>query len=792
MNSFSKSLTGLSVTLTIAGTALAQVPLPQANPPVPPASGVQAGVQVKPLVDPETVIKEGVQEPLMSGEKVAIFYRKYTGNRVILTKAALAIEISFVQPGPLTYREAADLLVKTCFLEGLIFVPSGPNEVKLLLAPRARTVGGTPLVSDAFLLPDSEELVTYIMGLDNIKPEEAMSIFTGVISQIGAHGSIVPVPNANALIITENSQLIRTLIEIKERIDIPQEAAKQKWIPLEHADAEETAESVKSIMEFSAQQNTQFSTAGGGTATRAAVKGVAVSVQNGKAAVVKRTTGGESFSSVQVLSDVRTNRIFVIGRPIDVEIAESLIKGYDSPLDERNFYKHKLKFLSVSEFLSIAENAITQVSVKSSDQTGGSRQGSNSNRSQSNQNSGRNNTNASTNQNGAAGSLGETSREEGPEAVIIGKTLLVADNTNNTLIIKGPPSSIKVVKDLITEMDVIRDQVQITAIFGRYNLGDSIDFGMDFARTYKATRGANSGIAGQNRTGFPILADPTTLTNLGAFAPVPGLSLYGQIGKSFSATLSAMEDSGKFRLMARPTIFTTNNRRATLSSGQQVPVPTNSFSQGGSGVNGSQSTNIAFRDVLLELEVIPLVNSKDEVTLQIVFSNNNIVGQTVIDGNSIPIIGEESLATTVTVPNGETVVLGGLITERNESTESGIPVLMHIPGLKRLFSTINKEVIREELVIFISPQIVKGQSALMALQQRNGDKSQLVRNLRAGESVLPYKYSDPDVQDQASPQERAQRRLWYLPELKLKPKSPPKPSQPSPSKKRNVYKGHRH
>jgi len=782
MNSFSKSLTGLSVTLALAGTSVAQAPVP---PVAPPVVGPAEGVKVKPLVDPDTVIKEGYQEPLLSGEAIAILYRKFTGKRVIITKAAQGVEISFVQPGPLTYREAADLLVKTCFLEGLVFVPSGANEVKLLPAPQARTPGGYPLVSDVFLLPDSEELVSYVMGLDNIKPEEAMSIFTGVVSQLGPHGSIVPVPNANALIITENSQLIRTLIEIKNRIDIPQELSTQKWITLEYADAEGTAESVKSIMEFSAQQNTSLA-AGGGSAAAAVVnvpgnKGGAAAIAN------KRTTGGESFSSVQVLSDIRTNRIFVIGRPIDVEVAEGLVKGFDSPLDERNFYKHKLKFLSVSEFLNIAENAITQVSVKPSDQTGGNNRQSGNNRSQGSQNRGQASANGSFSQNNAGGSLAETSREEGPEAVIIGKTLLVADNSNNTLIIKGPPSSIKVVKDLIAEMDVITDQVQITAIFGRYNLGDSVDFGVDFARTYQRTRGANSGFAGENNTGFPNLIDPTTLTNLSAFPGASGLSLYGQIGKTFTATLRAMEDSGKFHLMARPTVFTTNNRRAILSSGQQVAVPTNSFTQGGSGANGSQSTNIAYRDILLELEVIPLVNSKDEVTLNIAFTNNNIIGETIIDGNSIPTIGQESIQTIVTVPNGETIVLGGLITERNESTESGIPVLMHIPGLKRLFSTIQKDVIREELVIFISPSIVSGRSDLMDLQRKNADKSQLVRDLQSGTSVLPYKYADPDKQDQASPQERAQRRLWYLPE----PKNFPRQAPSKPGEKRNIYKGHR-
>ena len=95
--------------------------------------------------------------------------------------------------------------------------------------------------------------------------------------------------------------------------------------------------------------------------------------------------------------------------------------------------------------------------------------------------------------------------------------------------------------------------------------------------------------------------------------------------------------------------------------------------------------------------------------------------------------------------------------------------------------------IREELVIFISPSIVSGRSDLMDLQRKNADKSQLVRDLQSGTSVLPYKYADPDKQDQASPQERAQRRLWYLPE----PKNFPRQAPSKPGEKRNIYKGHR-
>lgn len=754
-----QSLIALGVTVSSISAVYAQ------NEPVRPGAQPSAVS----LVDPNTMIKNDIQEPLMDGESIAMFYRKVTGKRVIVTKAAQAIEISFVQQAPLSYKEASDLLVKTCFLEGLIFVPSGPNEVKLLVAPSVRKAGGYPLVADPSMLPDSEELVSYVMTLDNVRPEEAMSIFTGVISQLDAHGSIVPVANANALIITENSQLIRTLIAIKDRIDIPQELSTQKWISLRHADAEETAEHVRMIVDFSTQQNRQMA---GSSGARAAITRTTNSSRGGRTSDSNRSSNSGnrtsnssmSQSGVQVISDTRTNRIFLIGRPIDVEVAESLVVGFDSPLDERNFFKQKLKFLSVGEFLGVAESAINQVSVQSdaNRNNANGRSGSSSNsRVSSGQNRGQVSANGSFTQNNAGGNL-QSTRADGPESIIIGKTLLVADNSNNTLIVKGPPSSIKVLKDLITEMDVMSEQVQITAIFGRYNIGDTLDFGVDFAKTYQQVTG-DFGFAGQNRTGYPTLTDPRTLNSVADFAETSGLSIYGQIGDSVTATLRAMENNGKFHLMARPTVFTTNNRTAVLSSGQQVAVPTNTFTQGGSGVNGSQSTNIAFRDILLELEVVPLVNSNDEVTLQISFVNNNIVGSTEIDGNEIPTIGQETITTTVTVPNGETIVLGGLITERNESFESGVPILMHIPGIKRLFSTIRKDVIREELVIFIQPRIVNGRADLMGLQRENADASQLVTDMQNDTSVLPMRYADPKVQADAQAQEHDSLRRSYLP-----------------------------
>ncbi len=721
------------------------------------------------VVDPDTIIESNIEQPLMNGYVIAKHYRKWTGKRVILSKAAQAIEISFNQEAPLTYQQAADLLVKTCFLEGLVFVPSGEDEVKLLPAGNVRKAGGYPLVINAEALPNSEELVTYTMHFDHIGPEDALSIFTGVIAQVQSHGSIVAVPNTKTLLITENSQLIRTLIEIKNRIDVSQELSTQKWVSVKHADAELTAENVRSIMDFSAKQNTQISAGGSSVGGARASNTSSRRSGNNQSRNRQRTTGGDSFSNVQIMADVRTNRIFVIGRPIDVEVAEGLIKGFDSPLDDRNYYKHKLKFLSVAEFLNTAQQAIQQATSKGPGLNEGRNGGRQSTQvragfRQSLQNA--RNPNASFG-GSSSGGLGDSVRAEGPEAIIIGKTLLVADNSNNTLIINGPPQAIKVVKDLIREMDILTDQVQITAIFGRYNLNNSADFGFDFANTYQSLNGTTDGIAGQSRTGFPVPSDARALTDLAQFPNVSGFSIYGNIGKYFNATLRAMESEGKFKLMARPTVFTTNNRKATLSSGQQIAVPTNTFTGGGIGANVSQSTNIAFRDVLLELEVIPLVNSQEEVTLQISLTNNNVIGNTVVDGNEIPTIGQESIVTTVTVPNGDTIVLGGLITEREESSESGVPILRHIPGVKRLFSSVDKDVVREELLIFIQPRIINGKVQLKNLQSENAKTYQIAKDIQSNKRIFPKKFSDPEKQEKAKEAKNKRRFRWFRSKKKL-------------------------
>ncbi|MEO0414830.1 MAG: type II and III secretion system protein, partial [Verrucomicrobiota bacterium] len=140
-----------------------------------------------------------------------------------------------------------------------------------------------------------------------------------------------------------------------------------------------------------------------------------------------------------------------------------------------------------------------------------------------------------------------------------------------------------------------------------------------------------------------------------------------------------------------------------------IAVPTSTLTSAG-GVNnfGAVTSNIEFRDVVLKLEVIPLINSENEVTLKIAQVNDNIIGSQVISGNEIPTLSKQELITTVTLRSGETMVLGGLITERADETVTGLPGIRRIPFLGRALGSTNKTDTREEMLIFIQPHIING------------------------------------------------------------------------------------
>ncbi len=760
------------------------VPIPgAAAQPAAGAPGAQPAAAKQAVPLGETKIVEDIVEPKLSGNALAGLYRKYTGRRVIVTAGAATAEFSFVQEAspqdPLTYAEAAELLRKAAVLENFVFVqhPQDANLDVLTLA----TAGLGPnnvdpnVYNENTPLPETDVVITYTMTLSHIKPDQALNIFTQVIGQFGAYGRIAAVPNASAVVITEKASLIKALLELKKTIDVPGSVQSSKFIKVQYADVTEIASTLTELL--TAQQSAQ-QTAG--------VQRSSPAPQQGGAPAAAGSSGGGEETPVQVIPEPRTNRIFVMGRPVDIVFVEGLVREFDIPSSEKTFLRRKLHFLTVSEFLPIAGDALTRAfsgtgdsggtsasggaggggRTQTSSRTGGST--SNSSRSSRTSGSSRSSSGFGGSSSGFGGSssgfgggssgfggggagggaaLSDPNVSSAPESMLIGRTLLVADNITNSVVAQGPPSALEIIERLLDQIDVKPDQVMISTVIGQLTHDNNKDYGVGYLfRGQDIKAGGGGGIIpilpiGEDATSassrFPRI-DPSTL---GA----AGLRAYGTVG-DMSIFLKALQQKANFTVLSRPSIFTSNNVRGSISSGERIAIPTNSNSFS----NGGASTNIEYQDVVLKLEVIPLVNSDSEITMEVALLNDEQNGTQTITGAgsngtdlTVPKISTRELLTKVTIPNNDTIVLGGLIVGRDGKDKTGIPILSDIPYLGSLFSSTEDTKTRSELMVFLQPTIVKNATSLSAVQNDMDYRynvSPEVRNFADGDSgVLPGK-----------------------------------------------------
>ena len=589
-------------------------PIPVADAPKPAANALEQALAKKP-------VKKSFEEESLDYLGLVDYYQEFTGRRVIITTAAVGAGITFpfmqeVSPQkPMNYGEAAELLRKAAVLAGFVFTEH-PDDATLDIltvvqggAPRPTNVG-VSVYNESTKLPEKDVVVTYVMTLNYIKPDQAVQIFNQVVGQIGAYGSISAVPNASAVVITEKASLIKSLAKLKNTIDVPGSVQATRFIDVEHADAAEVAavlnELVAAQQQLQQQAGVQRVQNGGGPAPAPGGGGGA--------------NGGGVTTPVQIVADTRTNRILAMGRPVDIVFVENLVREFDIPASEKTFLRRKLRFLTVSEFLPVAGDALTRAFTGTGSGAGGAgggaRGGQSNARPSSNNRAGASNNSRNNSNNGIGGgagagsvSLGDPDINSAPESLLVGRTLLVADNITNSVIVQGPPSALQIIDGLLDELDVKPEQVMISTVIGQLTLNNTTELGFNYLMDGTDARGGGGG------GGFPGVIGPpdVPIGTFPAFNPATvagsGLRVYGQIG-DLSGYLRALSTKTDFTVLSRPSIFTSNNQKGVISSGERIAIPTEGGTSTGSFSSG---TRIQYEDVVLKLEVIPLVNSDKEI-----------------------------------------------------------------------------------------------------------------------------------------------------------------------------------
>ena len=322
------------------------------------------------------------------------------------------------------------------------------------------------------------------------------------------------------------------------------------------------------------------------------------------------------------------------------------------------------------------------------------------------------------------GGINAQAAQQGPGVVtttLARNVRVMADRINNTLLIYAAPAEYERIATTLKRLDVQRAQVLIEASIVEVTLGDGLEYGLQWAF---------QGGVGGGRTGTGLLGNPTA-------AAVPAASsaftytLRNAAG-NISAVLTALANQSLIKVMSSPSLMVLDNHTAAIQVGRQQPVNTGTTI---SGTNNFQTTNIQYKDTGVMLGVTPSVSAGDLVTLDI----DQIVSDIGPDSGSFatrgfPTFDQRQINSKVAVRSGETLVLGGLIKDKNTRGKAGLPILSAIPVLGALFGVHEQSAERTELLVILTPRVLRSDEDARAIGRELRERMQ---GLMLGGPVLP-------------------------------------------------------
>ena len=316
----------------------------------------------------------------------------------------------------------------------------------------------------------------------------------------------------------------------------------------------------------------------------------------------------------------------------------------------------------------------------------------------------------------------------------IGEATISSDAEARKIIIVTDDETNLQIKDIIANLDRPKPQVLIKVVFVeiQHNKGSDIGVEGGFGRRFASGTTGNVvnafGLSGLNSAATGGVANifGQPVQSFAAAAPItaPGAGLYQVLGQDYQVTLRAIAQAGNAEVVSRPSILARNNQPATITVGKSVPLITNVRFDS----LGNQISSIAYTDVGVILKVTPFI-TKDGLVEMIIAPELSSVSdtdrQTIANGVTAPAIDKRSADTVVVTPDGQTVIVGGLMGRTRAQNDTKIPILGDIPLLGNLFKRKTKSDTKTELIIFLTPHIIQAPNQLAALSATEVEKMPL-------------------------------------------------------------------
>ncbi len=294
---------------------------------------------------------------------------------------------------------------------------------------------------------------------------------------------------------------------------------------------------------------------------------------------------------------------------------------------------------------------------------------------------------------------------------LFGQTKIIADERTNSLLVFANDDDMKMIEDIVSKLDVVLPQVLIEAIIMEINLSGTRNTGVSYL-SQKQSVGRFSGAGGLNNLSSgagSFLTGGTnggsTATGSAALASLPGgFSYFANYGNDLSVVLEAVAGDSRINVLSRPRIQTSHAVPADLFIGNTIPYVTGTYNYGyGSG----PSSQYQEKEVGIRLQVLPLINPDGLVEMDIQQDIEQLGPDVQIAGvGGVPTTTKRQAGAKVAVRDGETILLGGFISDSRSKADSGIPWLKDIPMLGALFRSSSMQNLRTELVIMMRPTVL--------------------------------------------------------------------------------------
>lgn len=715
--------------------------------------------------EPDRLITMNFQDIELSA--LVKFISEISGKNFILDERVKG-KVTIISPAKITEEEAYAVFQSVLQVKGFATVPSG-SVYKVLPAQDAKSTTLQTYLPNA-PAGGSDEFITKLLPLENVDVNNMMPIIQPLVSPNGLLASYVA---TNTLILIDASANIDRIARILHVLDVEGQDRGVEVIRLNYAFATEIAALLGQVLDDQTEGAVSTpqtgGTAGASSAARSTSRARRSSARRDAQSQTTSVTGGGPAVSYKIIPDERTNTLVVVAGPLEMRRIQDLVVRLDVPLPHGTgrIHVYYLKHANSFEIVPVLSDLIGGTGgagglgggllsrrVGGSTAARGGRLGQRgglagavgadsrsglgglgSNRGSRGQRGGLGGLGGGSRGGGSlgGGSFGQggggvSSVTGGGNGEFAGEVRITADPSTNALIINASPQDYETLKQVIEKLDVPRRQVYVEAIVMEVRLDRDSSLGMEL----QGGLGLSGGVGIGRNTNFgginSLVSNPAALGGL-VLAAASNQTIRlpdGTVIPAQVALLSAAQSDTNANILSAPNILTTDNQEAEIVVGENVPFIA-SRSTSSTNLDNTFAT-VDRRDVGITLRITPQISQGGMVRLDI-FQEVSDVVDSAVSGIDVNLLGPtttiRSATTSVVVRDGHTVVIGGLISDRKDNAESGVPFISDIPIIGNLFTTFNAGQEKDNLLIFLTPHIVRNPAELRdkSLEKRDRVKA---------------------------------------------------------------------